>query len=152
MSSKALRWPWQLPSTTPRTRSHCWRRRWWRGRTAPDRARIQLLGSGRRLLRRGPSRRYEQPRFVSWLPLVLLSSLGRRWLVATPSTIPPFTSSWKWLSRRRKSWSALRPLPRLSGDGKKRKRKKLPRGGRALCSLLSVAGPDAWLFGGRARR
>ena len=22
----------------------------------------------------------------------------------------------------------------------------------ALCSLLSVAGPDAWLFGGRARR
>ena len=33
---------WQLPSTTPRTRSHCWRRRWWRGRTAPDRARRQL--------------------------------------------------------------------------------------------------------------
>ena len=59
----------------------------------------------------------------------------------------------------------LRPLLRLRGRGKRGRRRNFLEVAAlivvigcgmfvllALCSLLSVAGPDAWLFGGRARR
>ena len=79
-----------------------------------------LPGRGRRLLRRLPGRRCEQPRSVTWLPLVLLSSLCRRWLAATPSTTPRFTSSWKCLSRRRNRWSGCGGLRGGGWRGRRR--------------------------------
>ena len=56
---------------------------------APRRPKPPFPGRGQTLLRRCPSRRCEQPRSVTWLPLVLLSSLCG-----------------KWLSCRRKRWSS----------------------------------------------